>query len=83
MKHITTVRESVKRDGSDYRGVIRVWDGPTYLFMKTSPNRRLSRGDAMQDARQMATDLLTENGLMALEQGMPGVHEVAYSMMHD
>jgi hypothetical protein len=37
----------------------------------------------MQDARQMATDLLTENGLMALEQGMPGVHEVAYSMMHD
>jgi hypothetical protein len=49
------------RFGVEYRGGISFWENGRRLWGETSPVRRLSRGDALRDARQMASDAVVSS----------------------
>jgi hypothetical protein len=52
--------ETVKR-GADYIGRIAVYEDGKRLYSVETEIRRLSRGDALQDAQQAAHDLIVSN----------------------
>lgn len=52
----------------DYMGFIVSVDDGRYMWSRQSGIRRLSRGDAMQDANTMAHDCIVQRFEQALEQ---------------